>query len=210
MTPTPSPKKQINGPEPLENKLLLNSERLISETSWDLKQLTDNEAATNFSFVDRKLKSDEPSSSSSHLNKTVESVNKKLQNYYSEPMLKDMADKITQTVSTPSALDIKIPKEEKDRDRGLKKSFAGERGLKIVKKANEPIGIIFKKSFNRPVMIESVDDDSPADLYGVIPDDVILSVNEVNVEEKSLNDIKQMLNEAKITNIVVSYIANML
>lgn len=221
MTPTPSPKKRNNGPEPLDNKLLLNSERLISETSWDLQQLTDNEAVANFSFVDTKLKLDDPGPSSSHLNKTVESVNKTLetnfnrdlQNYYSEPMSKDMADKITQTVSTSTALETRVPKEEKEKDSeksqdgGLEKSFAGERSLKIVKKANEPIGIIFKKSFNRPVMIESVDDESPADLYGVIPDDVILSVNEVNVEEKGLNDIKQMLNEAKITNIVVSYIS---
>lgn len=55
---------------------------------------------------------------------------------------------------------------------------------------------------NKPVLVDSVDPDSLADKAGLRPNDVILSINGVNVEAKNHRDVVDMMNNCETNPIL--------
>ena len=176
-------------------------------------QQTDKEGLDFFSdsFFDNQPKNRVDSIKSS-----IKSSSKVIQTQDKRPV--KTSDKITQTLKdTKSSSSGRIEKKVLDKEAQnqikpnskLGNMSDGETRLKILKKAKEPIGVIFKKSFNKPVEIVSIDEDSPTQLCGVNPDGVILAVNDVSVgDDKGVTNIKKMLNQAEISHVVVSTYVN--
>ena len=71
----------------------------------------------------------------------------------------------------------------------------------VVKRGkNESFG--FKLKGGKPVIVDSVDPNSSADLSGIYANDVILSVNDLDVEDKSQRFLIEYLQNAGINPII--------
>lgn len=71
----------------------------------------------------------------------------------------------------------------------------------VVKRGkNENFG--FKLKGGKPVIVDSVDPNSPAELSGIYPNDVILSVNDMDAEDKSQRFLVEYLQNVGINPIL--------
>jgi S1-C subfamily serine protease len=75
----------------------------------------------------------------------------------------------------------------------------GIRRLVLVREKNEKFGMTLQGS--QPVIIDSVDPNSPGDLSGLHANDVILSINDMDVSDKNHKFLVELLKSSGLNPI---------